>query len=166
MLNFDLFNKNDYNRDLATRDKLADSVTGEVGYGASRDYGNATIKNLMASRLNKNTTPNTYGNTGLSNFNEAIANINPSLYDNYATLDNANKAALESANKKVGEDTEVRKSNQDMRSAIATSVLDTAKTGATLGISAYDKAKARKQEQADLLKQTQATGRSSPTIGG
>jgi len=122
---------NDYEKELKARDELADKVTGEQGYTAARNYGNAQLKSMLNARAARNANPATYGKSSMASFQDAINEINPELYSNYYDVANkSNKRALETANKRVGEANEVEKMNHSNISALGQSLGSFVKTGA------------------------------------
>lgn len=136
-----------YRKALADRDALADRVTGVSGYASARDAGIQNIKNLMASRVNNAIQP-AYGKTGIASFQDAIAQVNPELYDNYNAVNAANKQALDSANKRVGEAKEIEKTKQDAWSKSIQGAADAAKAGLkTYTLAANDKQPMEQEEQ-------------------
>ena len=127
----------DYKKDLAERDKLADQTTGVLGYNAARNAGLENLKRLMSGRINEQIQPTQYGQTGIGNFYDAIASVNPALYDTYNQQNELNKAALESQNKKVGNDIELAKSEMSNDAQIKQGILGLGKDAAQIGFMAY-----------------------------
>lgn len=125
--------KNAYNKELAARDALADQVTGEVGYGKAREFGNKQLRDMLKARAARMNNPVGYGASKMASFQDAINEVNPDLYNSYYDVANkSNKRALESANKRVGEAKEVEKMNRSNVSALGQMAGSLTSTGANI----------------------------------
>ena len=122
---------NDYEKELKARDALADQVTGEVGYGKAREFGNKQLRDMLKARAARMNNPVEYGASKMASFQDAINEVNPDLYNKYYDVANkSNKRALESANKRVGEAKEVEKMNHSMVSSLGQAAGSLVSTGA------------------------------------
>lgn len=125
--------KKDYDKELASRDALADQVTGEVGYGKAREFGNKQLRSMLQARAARMNNPVGYGASKMASFQDAINEVNPELYNSYYDVANkSNKRALESANKRVGEAKEVEKMNHSNVSALGQMAGSLVSTGANI----------------------------------
>lgn len=129
-MDFSLGHK-DYEKELKARDALADQVTGEVGYGKAREFGNKQLRDMLKARAARMNNPVGYGASKMASFQDAINDINPDLYNSYYDIANkSNKRALESANKRVGEAKEVEKMNHSNISSAGQTLGSLVSTGA------------------------------------
>lgn len=125
--------KNAYNKELAARDALADQVTGEVGYGKAREFGNKQLRDMLKARAARMNNPVGYGASKMASFQDAINEVNPDLYNSYYDVANkSNKRALESANKRVGNAKENEKMAHSNVSALGQTLGSLTSTGAQL----------------------------------
>lgn len=124
---------NDYEKELKARDTLADQVTGEVGYGKAREFGNKQLRDMLKARAARMNNPVGYGASKMASFQDAVNEVNPDLYKSYYDVANkSNKRALESANKRVGEAKEVEKMNRSAVSSAGQTLGSLTSTGGKL----------------------------------